>query len=117
MSATMSAIRTNVVRKRAELDISQSVLATRADVSRATVSKIEQGDGNVTVLMLEKIATALGCKLDELFAPRCLRADDSELERRANAPDSEFISARVLGNAINEAIGPRYSNAGRRRSK
>jgi len=116
MSATQ-VLRINVVRKRAELDLSQAVLATRADVSRATVSKIEQGDGNVTIVKLEKIATVLGCGLDELFEPRCLRADDQELERRANAPASDFVDARALHRAINEANEVRYSNAGRRRSR
>ena len=110
-------LRVNLVRKRAELDISQSALAARADVSRATVSKVEQGDGNITVAKLERIATVLGCRLDELFRSRFLRANAAALKRRAKAPDSEFISARVLGDAIDEAMGVRYSNAGRPRSR
>lgn len=116
MSATQL-LRRNVVQKRAELQISQVVLATRAKVSRATISKIEQGDGNVTVSMLEKIATVLGCGIDDLFEPRCLRADDAELERRANAPKGEFVDARALIDAIEEANEARYSNAGRRRNR
>lgn len=116
MSAT-ELLRRNVVRKRAELEISQFVLATRAKVSRATVSKIEQGDGNVTLASLEKIALVLGCRVNELFEPRLLRADDAELVRRINTPESEFIDARSLINAIDEANESRYSNAGRRRCR
>lgn len=114
MSAT-HLLRTNVVRKRAELQISQSVLATRAHVSRATVSKIEQGSGSVTVVSLEKIATVLGCRIDELFEARSLRTDRNELERLAHAPDTDFVSARDLIGAIEEASPSRYSKAGRPR--
>lgn len=117
MTATQ-ALRRNIVSKRAELHLSQEALAVKAHVSRATVSKIEQGNANVTLANLEKIATELGCRLDELFAPRYIRVDDEELERRANAPDSDFVDARALENAIEEANkARRYSNAGRRPAK
>jgi transcriptional regulator with XRE-family HTH domain len=112
----MEALARNVVRKRAELVLSQTALAERAEVARATVSKIEQGDGNVTVSSLEKIAQVLGCRLNELFEPRCLRVDDAELERRANTEKGAFIDARQLLSAINEANESRYSRAGRKRS-
>lgn len=112
MSA-MEALRRNVVFKRAEHGISQSDLATRASVSRQTISKVESGHGTVTVEILEKIATVLGCGIGELFEPRCVRVDDAELERRANAPRTEFVDARALFNAIEEANEVRYSRAGR----
>lgn len=109
----MEALRRNVVFKRAEHGISQSDLAHRASVARQTISKIESGQGDVTVKVLEKIATVLGCGVDELFEPRCLRVDDAELERRANAPRSDFVNARQLLEAIDEANEVRYSRAGR----
>jgi transcriptional regulator with XRE-family HTH domain len=115
MNAT-EVLRRNVVFKRAEHGFSQSVLASRASVTRQTISKIESGYGNVTVEILEKIACVLGCGIDELFAPRCYRADDAELEKRANAPRSEFVDARTLLGAIDEANEVRYSRAGRPRS-
>jgi transcriptional regulator with XRE-family HTH domain len=112
----MEALRRNVVFKRAEHNISQSDLAQRASIARATVSKIESGNGNVTVDVLEKIATVLGCGVDELFAPRSLRVGNAELARRAKAPRSEFVDARVLLDAIDEANEVRYSRAGRPRT-
>lgn len=112
----MEALRRNVVRKRAESHLSQAALAHRAGVSRPTISKIEQGDSNVTVGSLEKIAVVLGCTLDQLFEPRAIRCDDAELERRLNTPRSEFIDARTLVEAIDEANEARYSKAGRRRA-
>lgn len=114
MSTAMGTVRNNVVRKRAELQLSQSALALRSRVSRPTISKIEQGDANVTIAMLEKIAVVLGCSVNELFEPRPARADGAEIKRRANAPESEFIDARALSRAIQEATKVRYSNAGRR---
>ncbi len=112
----METLRRNVVRKRAESNLSQAVLADRAGVSRPTVSKIEQGDGNVTVASLEKIATVLGCTIEQLFEPRAVRCDDVDLISRANAPESEFVDGRALLAAIDEANKSRYSNAGRRRT-
>jgi transcriptional regulator with XRE-family HTH domain len=109
----MEALRRNVVLKRAEHQISQSDLAEKAGVARQTVSKIESGDGNVTVQVIEKIASVLGCAFSELFVPRSGPADDAELERRANAPASEFVHAHALLDAIDEANEVRYSRAGR----
>jgi transcriptional regulator with XRE-family HTH domain len=109
----MEALRRNVVYKRAEHGFSQGDLADRASVARQTISKIESGHGNVTVEVLEKIATVLGCGVDQLFEPRCVRVDDAELERRANAPRSEFVNAYDVLDAIDEANEVRYSRAGR----
>ncbi len=112
----MEALRRNVVYKRAEHRISQIDLAQRASVARQTISKIEYGNGNVTVDILEKIAVVLGCGVDQLFEPCCVRVDDDELARRANAPRSEFVDAHALLDAIDEANEVRYSRAGRRKA-
>ncbi|HEX5275191.1 MAG TPA: helix-turn-helix domain-containing protein [Candidatus Rubrimentiphilum sp.] len=112
----MEALQRNVVYRRAENRISQADLADKARVARQTISKIESGEGNVTVQVLERIAAVLGCGVEELFKPRSGPADDAELERRANAPASEFIDARALLDAIDEANEVRYSRAGRPRA-
>ncbi len=109
----MEALRRNVVFKRAEHQISQSDLAEKASVARQTVSKIESGDGNVTVQVLEKIAAVLRCSVSGLFESRSGPADDAELVRRASAPASEFVDAHALLDAIDEANEVRYSRAGR----
>ena len=112
----METLRKNVVRKRAEKSVSQSTLADRAGVSRPTISKIEQGDGNVTVAILERIATVLGCTLEQLFERDAELCDELDLTRRANAPDSEFVDGRALLAAIDEANESRFSRRGRRRA-
>ena len=47
--------------------ITQEELAERAGVHRTYVSMIERGEKNVTVLSAQKVATALGVSLSELF--------------------------------------------------
>jgi transcriptional regulator with XRE-family HTH domain len=112
-SSAMEELRRNVVFKRAQRGLSQAELAKRASVARQTISKVESGDGDVTVSVLAKIAAVLGCDISELFEHRPVRVDDAELERRAKAPASEFIDAAQLLDAIDEANEVRYSRAGR----
>lgn len=51
---------------RNEKGYSQDVLAERANVARSTVARLELGDVNPTVTMLEKLAVGLGVDLEEL---------------------------------------------------
>ena len=111
----MKALGGNVVLKRAENQISQSDLASKARVARQTISKIESGSGNVTVEILEKIAAVLRCGVDELFRLESATVDGTELRRRAKARN-EFVSARALLSAIDDANEVRYSQAGRPRT-
>lgn len=50
----------NVKRLRAERKVSMAVLASQAGLSKQTLSKIEQGEGNPTLGTLEAIGMALG---------------------------------------------------------
>jgi transcriptional regulator with XRE-family HTH domain len=111
--SALDALRGNIVFRRAERGLSQSELAKRANVARQTISKVESGDGNVTIAVLEKIAAVLGCSVKDLFESSFSPVDDAELERRAKAPASEFVNARRLLAAIDEANEVRYSRAGR----
>lgn len=112
MSA-MEVLQRNVVFMRAEHGISQADLASRASVARQTISKIESGRGNVTVDVLERIASVLRCEINELFEQRSRRCDDAELDRRAKSQRGDFVDARTLLGAIDEANEARYSRAGR----
>ncbi|HEY9180759.1 MAG TPA: helix-turn-helix domain-containing protein [Candidatus Baltobacteraceae bacterium] len=109
----MDVLRRNVVFKRAQRGLSQVELAKRASVARQTISKVESGEGDVTVGVLEKLARVLRCEVRELFECRSAAADDIELERRAKAAASDFVNADRLLDAIDEANEIRYSHAGR----
>ena len=52
---------------RAALDLSQEELAKKVNVTRQTISAVENGDYNPTVNLCVAICKALGKTLDELF--------------------------------------------------
>ena len=52
---------------RGKNDMSQKDLAYSADLDRSYIASVENGQRNISIVNLEKIATALGVKLSELF--------------------------------------------------
>lgn len=52
---------------RADRGLSLESLASRSAVSRAMISRVERGEASPTAVVLEKIATGLGCTLSSLF--------------------------------------------------
>jgi transcriptional regulator with XRE-family HTH domain len=52
---------------RMERGLSLEALASRSAVSRAMISRVERGETSATAVLLEKIATGLGCTLSSLF--------------------------------------------------
>ena len=96
----------NLIVARARARISQSALAEAAGITRQTISDIERGSANVTLDILDKIVAALGISIDRLFEPPFRGVvDDDELIRRRNAPRQDFVDARDLHVAIDEAAG------------
>ncbi len=111
---------TNVVVLRARHRFSQVGLAERAGVSRVTISRIERGEGDPKLAILERIAAAFGVGLGELFAwdGDDIDVDGAELARRAADPNEGAVEAWSLLAAIDEAAGhdpERYSTRGRPR--
>jgi len=102
--------------------LSQAELAERSSVSRTWISRIEGAAADSPGLdVIERIASALGVAIAELFVEHGedeATVDDAELARRAAAPANEFVDARALLDAIDDAAGRpsrRYSTAGRPR--
>ncbi|MBM4163847.1 MAG: helix-turn-helix transcriptional regulator [Lentisphaerae bacterium] len=54
--------------KRIALDLTQEVLAEKAELHRTYIADIERGTRNVSLQNIEKLALALGCSLEALFA-------------------------------------------------
>jgi predicted RNase H-like HicB family nuclease/DNA-binding XRE family transcriptional regulator len=54
--------------RRDELELTQGQLAKRAGVSQQQIAKLEDPDGNPTLATLEKIAAALGLRLEVTFS-------------------------------------------------
>lgn len=119
----LEALRVNTIVGRAKARLSQAELAERSGVSRPTISRIERAAGDIGIEVVERIADALGVTVASLFVPaRTERVDEDEIARRAADADGEFVDARTLIAAIDEAAGrpapveiERFSRAGRPR--
>jgi transcriptional regulator with XRE-family HTH domain len=59
----------NLRRMRRARDLSQEELALEAEVARSYMSALERGKRNPTVLVLERLAWALGTTVPEIVAP------------------------------------------------
>lgn len=59
---------TNVRRLRKETGLSQEDFANEHGIDRTYVSGIERGRRNPTILVVERLANALGVDVQELFA-------------------------------------------------
>lgn len=57
----------NIRRIREDKKISQEQLAFRSDVHRTYISQVERGETNITVLTLQRIATALDIDIKDLL--------------------------------------------------
>ena len=90
-------LRQRLTSGRAELGISQSELATRANVSRPIISALELGRGNPTLSVLKKLAAALGCDVGNLLTTVQGVAPSKSLDRRQRA-----------------GLSTRYSRSGRK---
>lgn len=116
-SLARDALRLHVLFLRARHRMSQSTLAARAGVSRAVVSRIEQGDTNVTLAVLDRIAAALATESWRLVAPIDTGSSDADVERRLADGPEVFVDAADLLAAIDESASAdkaaRYSKRGR----
>jgi transcriptional regulator with XRE-family HTH domain len=57
----------NIRTKRIEKGMSQQELADHADIAKSSVQRIENGEMNPTILMLQKISSMLETDLTELI--------------------------------------------------
>jgi transcriptional regulator with XRE-family HTH domain len=57
----------NIRRLRVARQISQDAFAVDAEIDRAYLSRLETAQENPTILILERLATALGVEVGELF--------------------------------------------------
>ena len=111
----------NVTVFRARKRLSQTELAELVGISRPTISRIERGEGDPTLDVLERIAAAFNIGIPDLFISESGDefSSNAELERRASqSRRGESVDVRDLIVAVDEAAGhpaERYSNAGRPR--
>ena len=92
--------RTGWVREiRTALGLSQSQLAARAGVSRATVQQMERAEGRrrITLASLDRLAQAMGCQVAVAIVPKGGTLDDLR-RRQANARAEALLQEKVKDN-------------------
>lgn len=68
MAVSFQEIGRRIARHRNELELSQETLAERMGISRAVLSKIENGQKSINAMELQVACRALGLSLDALIA-------------------------------------------------
>jgi XRE family transcriptional regulator, aerobic/anaerobic benzoate catabolism transcriptional regulator len=61
--------------------MTRKAVAQEADVSERHLAQLELGDGNISIVLLRRIATALNVSLAELFAPKVPVPDETKMIR------------------------------------
>jgi len=92
--------RTGWVREiRTALGLSQSQLAARAGVSRATVQQMERAEGRrrITLASLDRLAHAMGCQVALAIVPKGGTLDDLR-RRQANARAEVLLQEKIKDN-------------------
>jgi len=64
-----SRVSRNIQKIRREKDLSQEEVAHRADIHQTYLSGVETGKRNPSILVVERIAKALGVDVSEIFKP------------------------------------------------
>ena len=67
--SVQSRVSRNIQRIRREKDLSQEEVAHRADIHQTYLSGVETGKRNPSILVVERIANALGVDVLEIFKP------------------------------------------------
>ena len=90
---------TRVRELRSRRGMTRKMMAQESDVSERHLAQLELGDGNVSIVLLRRIATALNVSLADLFA---VDATDSEAKRsiqilleRLPTPQLNAVLARL----------------------
>lgn len=101
--------RTGWVREiRTALGMSQSQLAARAGVSRATVQQMERAEGRrrITLASLDRLANAMGCQVAVAIVPKGGSLDDLR-RRQANARAETLLNEKLTEKQKAGAAAPR----------
>ncbi len=67
---------------RSRRGMTRKMVAREADVSERHLAQLEAGEGNVSIVLLRRIAAALNVSLVELFTPESEETSEKQLIRR-----------------------------------
>jgi transcriptional regulator with XRE-family HTH domain len=71
-NATLKKVGASIRARRVAAGLSQEALADAAGVDRSHMGKIERGERNVTLLLLERIAAALTVSISVIATDACI---------------------------------------------
>ena len=94
---------------RARRGVTQRALSAKSGVSERYIAQFESGSGNASVLVLHRIATALGVETTELLADQAAPAGDlAELYRKLEKLDAAQLSGvrHVLDDWLGQSADP-----------
>ncbi len=74
----LNLVGSRVRKNRMNIGMSRKMLAKKSGVSERYLAQLESGQGNISILLLRKVATAIGVKLDELMAEKEVEAPTEE---------------------------------------
>jgi len=75
---------------RSRRGMTRKILAQEADVSERHLAQLEAGEGNVSIVLLRRIAAALSSSLGELFAP------EAEAQQETDSRHEKVLIQRFL---------------------
>jgi transcriptional regulator with XRE-family HTH domain len=92
----------NLKSLREALSLTQQQVADRSGVPRATLAHLESGDGNPTLAVLMRVASALNITIEELIGPprstgRLYRADQLPVSWRTGVRIGQVLPDRLPG--------------------
>lgn len=90
----LSVVGTRVRRSRMNIGISRKQLAQNSGVSERYLAQLETGQGNISILLLRKVAVALDVRLEVLMADRDMTGRDMTrdiTENRRNSSEEPLV--------------------------
>ena len=75
----LNLVGSRVRKNRMNIGMSRKMLAKKSGVSERYLAQLESGQGNISILLLRKVATAIGVKLDELMAEKEIEATEEPM--------------------------------------
>ncbi|MDD6351586.1 MAG: helix-turn-helix transcriptional regulator [Lachnospiraceae bacterium] len=91
------AVGSRIQQRRKDLHISQEILAEKAGISTSSLSLIENGHINLSVMTLSRIAHELNCTMDDLFYGISNKDAYMEEVKKALADCSDQEKAFLVG--------------------
>jgi XRE family aerobic/anaerobic benzoate catabolism transcriptional regulator len=83
--------------------ITRKTLAHESDVSERHLAQLESGEGNISILLLRRIAAVLNVSLEQLFAPAQSQGDENGQQLTSQKQSILRFIERLPGHRLEEA--------------